>query len=45
MSASWLYGNTPDSGSDASPDQQEFNVNLDCRPSLRGRDNFWLRLQ
>ena len=45
VSASWLYGNTPDSGSDASPDQQEFNVNLDYRPSLRGLDNFWLRLR
>jgi len=45
VSASWLYGNTPDSGSDASPDQQESDVNLDYRPTFTGLDNFWLRLR
>ena len=44
-SVSWLHGNTPDSGTDSSPDQQEFNINLDYRPAIEGIDNLWLRLR
>ncbi len=44
-SASWLYGNTPDSGPDASPDQQEFDVNVDYRPLVKGLENVWLRVR
>jgi len=44
-STSWVYGDTPDSGAAASPDQQEFDLNLDYRPSVKWLDNFWLRVR
>ena len=44
-STSWVYGDTPESGSAASQDQQEFDVNLDYRPPVEFLDNFWLRVR
>lgn len=44
-STNYVHGNTPDAGSAASPDQQEFDINLDYRPSIKGLDSFWLRLR
>lgn len=45
VSSTWALGDTPDSGVDASPDQEEFNLTFDYRPSLEGLDHFWLRFR
>ena len=39
----WTYGNTPDSGSQASPDQYEINWNFDYYPTTI--PNLWFRLR
>ncbi|CAA6676676.1 MULTISPECIES: OprD family outer membrane porin [unclassified Lentimonas] len=39
----WTYGNTPDSGSNASPDQYEVNWNFDYYP--KSIPNLWFRLR
>lgn len=44
-SANYVWGDTPESGSAASPDQEEFNVNLDLRPENGVFKDFWLRLR
>jgi len=43
MNTSWVFGETPDSGKYASPDQQEFNFTVDYRPKLELFDGVWLR--
>lgn len=45
INTEWYYGNTPDSGGDASPDQEEFDVTLDYKPNFESIDGFWLRLR
>ena len=42
-SVRWTYGNTPDSGSNASSDQYELNWNLDFYP--KEIPNLWFRLR
>ncbi len=41
----WVYGDTPDSGRSASPNQQEVNFTVDIRPPIDLLENFWLRGQ
>lgn len=43
--ASWVSGNTPDSGKNSAPDEEEFNVTIDYRPPIQVVDDFWLRLR
>lgn len=43
--ASWSYGDTPDGGPSASPDQQELNLTVDIRPPIDHLENFWLRVR
>lgn len=43
--AGWLYANTPDKGSNTSPDESEFSLTLDYRPPVKMFDNIWLRLR
>lgn len=45
FSLTTAMGNTPDSGADASPDQFEYNLNLDYRPEEGLLENLWLRLR
>lgn len=44
-STTWVVGVTPNSGANASPDQQEFDVNLDYRPEFANLDGVWLRVR
>ena len=39
----WIVGNTPDHGSDASPDEHEFDVSLNYRPKSELFDGVWFR--
>ena len=39
----YAQGNTPDSGSNASPDQQEFDITVDYRFQSRSLKGLWLR--
>jgi len=41
----YLSANTPDTGRDASPDEQEYSATVDYRPPLKIFDNFWLRVR
>jgi len=41
----YAYGNTPDSGSIASPDQSEWDVTIDYKPQHPLLDGLWLRLR
>jgi hypothetical protein len=41
----YAKGNTPDSGSNASPDQSEFDVTLDYRCKGGWMDGLWIRLR
>lgn len=43
--ANYAWGNTPETGPDASPDQQEVNVTLDLRPEKGKWKDFWLRFR
>ena len=41
----YAQGNTPDSGSNASPDQEEFDITFDYRLEKGPLKNFWLRFR
>ncbi len=41
----YVQGNTPDSGAAASPDQNEWNITVDYRPSTDYLANLWLRVR
>lgn len=41
----WMDGNTPDTGKNASPDEEEVSVTVDYRPKVKSLENFWLRLR
>lgn len=41
----FAYGNTPDSGAGASPDQREVDFTLDYQPPVELLENFWLRVR
>jgi hypothetical protein len=43
--ASYVNGDTPNYGAEASADQEEFNVNLDFRPQEGRFTDFWLRFR
>ncbi|NWK54108.1 outer membrane porin, OprD family [Verrucomicrobiaceae bacterium N1E253] len=43
VDTSWIIGDTPDSGSQASPDQQEFDFTIDYKPSVELFDGVWFR--
>ncbi|MEM7145373.1 MAG: OprD family outer membrane porin [Verrucomicrobiota bacterium] len=45
FNTSWLAGDTPDSGADASPDQREFNVTLDYQPTNDWYQDIWFRVR
>ncbi len=40
-----LHANTPDTGSIASPSEQEYSATLDYRPPVKLLDDFWLRIR
>ena len=45
LAATWVTGDTPDAGRDASPDQQELNFTVDYQPPVTHLERFWLRLR
>jgi hypothetical protein len=45
VSTSWLRGDTPDSGPDASPDEKEFNITVDYKPTSAIFQDLWFRVR
>ncbi|MEM8954084.1 MAG: OprD family outer membrane porin [Verrucomicrobiota bacterium] len=45
FNTSWLAGDTPDSGADASPDQREFNITVDYQPTDDWYQDIWFRVR
>ena len=43
--SNYAYGNTPDSGSNDSPDQSEWDVTIDFKPKDPPLNGLWLRLR
>lgn len=43
IDTAWVMGDTPDSGKNASPDQDEFDFTIDYRPETELFDGVWLR--
>jgi hypothetical protein len=41
----YAWGDTPDNGSDASPDQSEFDITLDYKPKTGVTKGLWFRLR
>ena len=41
----YAWGDTPDNGSDASPDQSEFDLTLDYKPRTGVAKGLWFRLR
>ncbi len=44
-STTWVGGATPNAGPTASPNQREFDVNLDYRPKVANLDGVWFRVR
>lgn len=45
VDTSWVTGDTPENGSDASPDQTEFDFTIDYRPTHDLYDGVWWRFR
>jgi len=45
MDAGWITGDTPDSGSHASPDQTEFDCTMNYRPPVAMFGGMWFRVR
>jgi len=43
LDTAWVSGDTPETGPQASPDQQEFDITLNYRPRVELFDGLWMR--